>query len=149
MSAEIFINEFLQVAVPENWKSFLGIDAEGKATPKKLHVYKNAKCEMDIFHKAGITICYYEDAGQYFLIKALYDEVEEVSPFEMGNYCWSGFTCKSFGYPYIMLETSESTDRVLVMILTENGENKISFSDNDVQMILKSIVAGRREEKQS
>ena len=149
MGAEIFINEFLQVAVPENWKSFLGIDAEGKATPKKLHVYKNAKCEMDIFHKAGITICYYEDAGQYFLIKALYDEVEEVSPFEMGNYCWSGFTCKSFGYPYIMLETSESTDRVLVMILTENGENKISFSDNDVQMILKSIVAGRREEKQS
>ena len=149
MSAEIFSNEFLQVAVPENWKSFLGIDAEGKVTPKKLHVYKNAKCEMDIFHKAGITICYYEDAGQYFLIKALYDEVEEVSPFEMGNYCWSGFTCKSFGYPYIMLETSESTDRVLVMILTENGENKISFSDNDVQMILKSIVAGRREEKQS
>lgn len=149
MSAEIFSNEFLQVAVPENWKVFLGIDAEGKATPKKLHVYKNAKSEMDIFHKAGITICYYEDAGQYFLIKALYDEVEEVSPFEMGDYCWSGFTCKSFGYPYIMLETSESTDRVLVMILTENGENKISFSDNDVQMILKSIVAGRREEKQS
>ena len=149
MSAEIFSNEFLQVAVPENWKSFLGIDAEGKVTPKKLHVYKNAKCEMDIFHKAGITICYYEDAGQYFLIKALYDEVEDISPFEMGNYCWSGFTCKSFGYPYIMLETSESTDRVLVMILTENGENKISFSDNDVQIILKSIVAGRREEKQS
>ena len=149
MSAEIFSNEFLQVAVPENWKSFLGIDAEGKATPKKLHVYKNAKCEMDIFHKAGITICYYEDAGQYFLIKSLYDEVEDISPFEMGNYCWSGFTCKSFGYPYIMLETSESTDRVLVMILTENGENKISFSDNDVQIILKSIVAGRREEKQS
>ena len=149
MSAEIFSNEFLQVAVPENWKSFLGIDAEGKVTPKKLHVYKNAKCEMDIFHKAGITICYYEDAGQYFLIKALYDEGEDISPFEMGNYCWSGFTCKSFGYPYIMLETSESTDRVLVMILTENGENKISFSDNDVQIILKSIVAGRREEKQS
>ena len=145
MSAEIFSNEFLQVAVPENWKSFLGIDAEGKATPKKLHVYKNAKSEMDIFHKAGITICYYEDAGQYFLIKALYDEVEEVSPFEMGNYCWSGFTCKSFGYPYIMLETSEETDRILVMILTENGQNKISFSDSDVQEIMKSIVAGKRE----
>ena len=148
MSAEIFSNEFLQVAVPENWKSFLGIDAEGKVTPKKLHVYKNAKCEMDIFHKAGITICYYEDAGQYFLIKALYDEVEDISPFEMGNYCWSGFTCRNFGYPYIMLESSEKTDRILLMILTENGENKISFSDSDVQEIIKSIVAGRREEKQ-
>ena len=145
MKAEVFSNEFLQVIVPDNWKAFLGIDAEGKATQKKLHIYKNAESELDIFHKAGITICYYEDAGQYLLIKDLYDDVKEVSPFKLGNYCWSGFTCRSFGYPYIMLETSEKTDRLLVMILTENGENKISFSDSDVQVIMKSIVAGRRE----
>jgi hypothetical protein len=47
-----------------------------------------------------------------------------------------------------MLESSEKTDRIFLMILTENGENKISFSDSDVQEIIKSIVAGRREEKQ-
>ena len=145
MKAEIFSTEFLQVNVPENWKVFLGIDPEGHATQKKLHIYKNAESELDIFYKAGITICYYEDAGQYFLIKDLYDEVEDILPFKMGNYCWSGYTCRSFGYPYIMLETSENTDRLLVMILTENGENKISFSDSDVQEILKSIIAGRRE----
>ena len=145
MKAEVFSNEFLQVIVPDNWKAFLGIDAEGKTTQKKLHIYKNAESELDIFHKAGITICYYEDAGQYLLIKDLYDDVKDVSPFKLGNYCWSGFTCRSFGYPYIMLETSENTDRLLVMILTENGENKISFSDSDVQEILKSIIAGRRE----
>ena len=145
MKAEVFSNEFLQVVVPDNWKVFLGIDPEGHATQKKLHIYKNAESELDIFYKAGITICYYEDAGQYFLIKDLYDEVEDILPFKMGNYCWSGYTCRSFGYPYIMLETSEETDRVLLMILTENGENKISFSDSDVQMIMKSIVAGRRE----
>lgn len=143
-SAEIYSNEFLQVTVPRNWQLFLGIDAEGKTTPKKLHVYKNAESEFDIFYKAGITIHYYEDAGQYFLIKGIYDEVEDISPFELGNYCWSGFTCRSFGYPYIMLETSEKTDRVMVMILTENGENKISFSDSDVQEIMKSIIAGKR-----
>ena len=148
MKAEIFSNEFMQVNVPENWKVFLGIDAEGKATQKKLHIYKNAESELDIFHKAGITIHYYEDAGQYFLFKDFYDEVQDIAPFELGNYCWNGFTCRSFGYPYIMLETSEQTDRVLVMILTENGENKISFSDSDVQEIMKSIVVGRREEKQ-
>ncbi len=148
MEAEVFRNEFLQVIVPDKWKVFLGIDAEGNASPKKLHIFKNATSEMDIFHKAGITICYYEDAGQYLLIKDLYDEVTDISPFELGNYCWSGYTCRSFGYPYIMLETSEQTDRVLVMILTENGENKILFSDSDVQEIMKSIVVGRREEKQ-
>jgi len=145
MKAEVFSNEFLQVIVPDNWKAFLGIDAEGKTTQKKLHVYKNAVSEMDIFHKAGITICYYEDAGQYLLIKDLYDDINDIPSFELGNYCWSGYTCKSFGYPYIMLESSEKTDRVLLMILTENGENKISFSDSDVQEIIKSIVAGKRE----
>ena len=145
MGAEFFCNEFLQVSVPEGWGLFPGIDLEGNVTQRKLHVYKDAKSEFDIFHKAGITICYYEDAGQYFLIKSLYDDVEDIAPFQLGNYCWSGYTCRSFGYPYIMLETSEETDRVLLMILTENGENKISFSDSDVQQIVKSIVAGRRE----
>ena len=148
MKAEVFSNEFLQVVVPDNWKAFLGIDAEGKTTQKKLHIYKNAESELDIFHKAGITICYYEDAGQYLLIKDLYDDINDIPSFELGNYCWSGYTCRSFGYPYIMLESSEKTDRILLMILTENGENKISFSDSDVQEIIKSIVAGRREEKQ-
>ena len=148
MKAEVFSNEFLQVIVPDNWKAFLGIDAEGKTTQKKLHIYKNAESELDIFHKAGITICYYEDAGQYLLIKDLYDDINDIPSFELGNYCWSGYTCRSFGYPYIMLESSEKTDRILLMILTENGENKISFSDSDVQEIIKSIVAGRREEKQ-
>lgn len=148
MYAEVYRNEFLQVVVPDNWKAFLGIDAEGKTTQKKLHIYKNAESEFDIFHKAGITICYYEDAGQYLLIRDLYDDIKDISPFELGKYCWSGFTCKSFGYPYIMLESSEQSDRILLMILTENGENKISFSDSDVQEIIKSIVAGKREEKQ-
>lgn len=145
MKAEVFSNEFLQVIVPDNWKACLGIDAEGKTTQKKLHIYKNAESELDIFHKAGITICYYEDAGQYLLIKDLYDDINDIPSFELGNYCWSGYTCRSFGYPYIMLESSEKTDRVLLMILTENGENKISFSDVDVQEIIKSIVAGKRE----
>lgn len=145
MKAEVFSNEFLQVIVPDNWKAFLGIDAEGKTTQKKLHIYKNAESELDIFHKAGITICYYEDAGQYLLIKDLYDDINDIPSFELGNYCWSRYTCRSFGYPYIMLESSEKTDRILLMILTENGENKISFSDSDVQEIIKSIVAGKRE----
>lgn len=145
MKAEVYCNEYIQVLVPENWKAFLGIDPEGNATPKKVHIYKDAESEFDIFYKAGITVCYYEDANQYFMIKDLYDEVEDILPFELGNYCWSGYRCKSLGYPYIMLETNEKTDRILVMILTENGKNKISFLDSDVQMIMKSIVAGKRE----
>ena len=109
MKAETFSNEFLQVIVPDDWKVFQGIDAKGHATQKKLHIYKNANSELDIFHKAGITICYYEDAGQYLLIREIYDDVKDISPFELGNYCWNGFTCRSLGYPYTMLETMEKT----------------------------------------
>ena len=78
MNAEVFSNEFLQVIVPDNWKVFLGIDAEGHATHRKLHIYKNANSELDIFHNAGITIHYYEDARQYILIKDLYDDVQDI-----------------------------------------------------------------------
>ena len=39
MKAEIFSNEFLQVIVPDHGKLFLGIDAEGKVTHKKLHIF--------------------------------------------------------------------------------------------------------------
>ncbi len=109
MTAEVFSNAFLQVMVPDNWKVFQGIDAEGHATQRKLHIYKNANSELDIFHKAGIAICYYEDAGQYLLIKDFYDEVWDIASFELGNYCWNGFTCRSLGYPYTMLETMEKT----------------------------------------
>lgn len=87
--AEVFENEFLQVNVPEGWKLFLGIDPEGNTSKKKLHIFKNAENEMDIFFKAGITIHYYENARQYFMVKSLYDEVEDIPSFELGNYCWS------------------------------------------------------------
>jgi len=140
---EFFENEFMRVVVPDRWLAFLGIDSECNTSEKKLHVFKDASSEMDLFTHTGITICYYEDASLGFLIKEFYDDIMDIPPFELGNYKWKGFLCKSFGYPYVMLETCDCCDKFIVMILTENGEHQIKYQDDDVQKILKSISANK------
>lgn len=59
MSGQQFDSGVLRVLVPTGWKLFFGIDSSGNATPKKLHIYKNAETEADILYKPGITICYF------------------------------------------------------------------------------------------
>lgn len=138
---EIFENKFMRVVVPDKWLAFLGIDSEGNTSPKKLHIFKDACSEMDLFTHTGITVCYYEDANLGFLIREFYDDIIDITPFELGNYKWKGFLCRSFGYPYVMLETCDCYDKFIIMILTENGEHQIKYQDEDVQEILKSIAA--------
>lgn len=59
MSGKLFSDGILRVFAPTGWKCFYGIDSNGKASPKKLHIYKDAQTEFDIFSKAGLAICYY------------------------------------------------------------------------------------------
>ncbi len=139
MSAELFDNGIIRVLVPTGWKLFYGIDSECKTSLKKLHIYKGAKTEFDIFSMAGITICYYSKDDIYVSIKDFYDNVQDISPFVCGNYEWNGYTCTSLGYPYTMLTATSNGETFYVMILTENGEHKISLDDADVLSILESI----------
>ena len=43
MSGKSFHNVIFSVFVPEGWNCFYGIDSEGKTTPKKTHIYKDAQ----------------------------------------------------------------------------------------------------------
>ena len=140
MNTGLFENEFMRVVVPDRWLAFLAIDCEGKASPKKLHIYKDIKLETDIFTHVGITVCYYEKAYLGNLLREFYDDIIDITPFKKGNYTWKGFLCKSMGYPYIMLETCNEYDKFLVMILMQNGEYQLNFQDEDVQIILNSII---------
>lgn len=127
------------VAVPEGWSVFAGTDSEGKETQKKLFVYKNAKDQFELFSRAGITVCYFPKADHYFSPKFFYDNVEDMEPFLLGHYLWQGYTCTSLGYPYVMLEGKKDGEVMQVMILLQNGDEKISLSDADVQTIIESI----------
>lgn len=139
MSGEFFDNGIFRVFIPTGWLSFYGIDSDGKTSPKKLHIYKNAETELDIFTKAGITVCFYGKNEIYLSPKAFYDDACDMEPFKIGNNLWNGFTCTSFNYPYIMLDSSQNDMTFQVMILIRNGQHEISLYDEDVQAVLGSL----------
>ncbi len=135
-----FDNGILRVQVPSGWKLFYGIDSEGRTTQKKVHIFKDARIETDIFTHAGITICFFGKEDYYLSPKFFYDNVEDMEDFALGAYTWSGYTCTSFGYPYTMLEARQDGCVFQVMILTKNGEHEISLADADVKTILESLI---------
>lgn len=99
-----FDNGILRVLVPSGWELFYGIDSECRKTQKKVHIYKDAKRETDIFTHAGITICFFDRQDYYLSPKFIYDNVADMEAFTLGAYTWNGYTCSSLGYPYTMLE---------------------------------------------
>lgn len=135
-----FDNGLFRVRVPSGWELFSGIDSEGRITQKKVHIYKDAKHETDIFTHAGITICFFGRQDYYLSPKFLYDNVEDMEAFCLGAYTWNGYTCTSFGYPYTMLEAKHDGCVFQVMILTKNGDHEISPDDTDVKTILESLT---------
>ena len=139
MSCEIFDNGVIRVNVPDGWKLFVGIDSDGKRSSKKVHVYKDAKTEFDILTKAGFTICFYGKDEIFIPTRWFYDDTRDMASFECGGKLWNGYTCTSCGYPYTMLDSSVDSVTFQVMILTENGDNKISLEDEDIRLIIESI----------
>lgn len=139
MDLRIYDSGIIRTTIPKGWNAFAATDSEGKLTPKKFFIYKNAIEPTDIFCKAGITVCYFSEDEIYFSPKNFYDDVCDIEPFEAGFHTWHGYTCKSLGYPYIMLEAYENGKVFQVMILTKNGEESIALHDDDVQAIIGNI----------
>ena len=129
MSTDLFDSGYFRIAVPVGWLAFLGIDSECKTTQKKVHIFKEAKYETDIFTHAGITICFFDREDYYLSPKFIYDNVADIEAFTLGAYTWNGYTCTSLGYPYTMLEAVHDGCVFQVMILMKNGEYEISLDD--------------------
>ncbi|MBE6572084.1 MAG: hypothetical protein E7656_07550 [Ruminococcaceae bacterium] len=140
MAGTFFDNGTIGVFVPEGWKAFEGIDSEGRVTHKKILVYKNVEIETDIFLRTGITVCFFGESDFYLSPKWFYDDVCDIDGFSLGHHDFTGYTCTSLGYPYVMLESMKEGTVFQIMILLENGEEKISLDDADVKEILESIV---------
>ena len=146
MKSQIYKNGVISVCVPSGWKLFRGIDSGGKETSEKVHIYKNIELNTDVFRKAGITICYYGEDKIYLQARDFYDDVKDIEPFEMGRYMWSGYTCTSMGYLYIMLESYAGKAVFQVMRVLENNGERSSLDDPDVCMIIESIKSEKRDE---
>lgn len=141
MSGTVFNNGIFRAFVPTGWNCFYGIDSEGEISMKKVHIYKDAQTELDIFTHAGLTVCYYGKEDYFLSPKFIYEDVRDLKPFVCGNYRWKGYTCTSLGYPYTMLTATSGGITFYVMMLMENGKYKISLQDADVRAILEGIAA--------
>ncbi|MBQ2863181.1 MAG: hypothetical protein IJE84_03310 [Clostridia bacterium] len=139
MAEEYYDDGVIRVVVPDGWKLFCASDRERKSGMSKLHIYKNAQVASDIFTRAGITVCFFARDHIYLSPKRFYDNVEDIEPLLVGEREWSGYTCTSFGYPYLMLDSTEDGCVLQVMILLRNGEHQISIDDTDVEAILGSL----------
>ena len=139
MECKTFDNGIFRALVPAGWNCFYGIDSEGRKSHKKLHIYKAADTEFDIFSKAGLTICYYGKEEYFLSPKFFYEDVQDLVPFVCGHHQWDGYTCTSLGYPYTMLTAMSNGATIYVMVLMKNGEHQISLQDPDVRSILESI----------
>lgn len=139
MIGEIFDNGNVTVFIPCGWSVFQHKDSDGNVNPRKLYVYKNANHEFDIFTRVGITLCFYGKREIYLTSRNFYSDVCDISPFTLGNYSWTGYTCTSLGYPYTVLETEKDGCHIQAMILEKNGEYSISVDDEDVRAIIESI----------
>ena len=140
MKIELFNSEYFQINVPVGWMAFFGIDSECRTTQKKVHIFKDAKLETDIFTHVGITISFFGKEDYYLSPKFFYDNIVDMKPFTLGAYTWNGYTCTSLGYPYTMLEATHEGCVFHVMILMKNGEHEISLDDADVKIILESLT---------
>lgn len=131
--------------VPEGWMAFPSSDMwdeyEGDYDPTGLQICKDAKSEWDLFSKPCITINYYEDATEFVSAKSWYDDAQDITPFDLGNYSWTGYTATSLDLPYTILEGTDGVSVMQVSILTENSGNSIALEDADVQAIIMSILA--------
>ena len=139
MKTDLFDSGYFRIIVPTGWMAFFGIDSECRTTQKKVHIFKEAKLETDIFTHAGITICFFGKEDYYLSPKFIYDNVEDMEAFTLGAYTWNGYTCTSLGYPYTMLEAKHDGCVFQVMILMKNGEHEVSLNDADVRSIIESI----------
>ena len=128
------------VTVPDGWMAFCGTDSGGKITPKKVHIYKGISLQTDIFTHAGITVCFFGKEDYYLSPRHFYENIVDMEPLPLGPYTWNGYTCTSFGYPYIMLDTEKDGYIFQVMILMKNGEHEISLDDTDVRLIIGSLT---------
>jgi len=143
VKGETFETDLISALVPNGWKAFPASDLfdeyEGDNDPTSISIYKDAKSELDMFSKPGLTIRYTKPEITMIPPAAdWYEDVTELADIKAGSYTWKGFTGVSFDVPVAALYTNE-TDQFTVNVTLEASGGKITLEDPDVLAILGSI----------
>ena len=118
-------------------------DYEEGYDPNVIQIAKGAKSEIDMLSKPYLMINFYADANAFSSSKSFYADAKDIEPIELGNYSWTGFTVENAGYPTAVLEATDGTITIQVTAILENGNEKISLDDADVQAIIASITPAK------
>lgn len=147
VKGETFEGGNVSALVPDGWMGFHGADYFGDYEegydPNVIQIAKGAKSEIDMLSKPYLMINFYADANAFSSSKSFYADAKDIEPIELGNYSWTGFTVENAGYPTAVLEATDGTITIQVTAILENGNEKISLDDADVQAIIASITPAK------
>ena len=146
VKGETFDGGNVTALVPKGWMGFHGADFfqdyEEGYDPNVIQIAKGAKSEFDLFSKPYIQINYYgAETSMAEPYSGLYEDATELEPVAIGSYTWNGFTATSGGVPMAMLWTEDGEEQFQLTIWLENGNEKLSLDDAEVQAIIASIAA--------
>ncbi len=153
-NSQLYDTGVISVLVPEGWQGYHGADVfnefKENGDPNKIHVGKGVKDELELYFYPRIDIYFRDSLFSDFelnMMKNVYEKVEEIEPIQLANFIWTGFTASSMDYPYVFLFADDGSNALQVAILLENNNKKITINDEDVQLILNSIVINNQEAK--
>ena len=139
VKGEMFDAGHISVIIPEGWGDFFSGFSDSSVTMAKgLDDLENLE---DIMNLPFIQVAY-DPAGEIESPDSSYQNVEEIAPFKLGNYQWSGFTGIKDDCPYTILQTTGdygSINFLLKDALNVSDAGKISYQDPVVQAILSSV----------
>lgn len=134
----------IKVSVPEGWKAIpvQAYDSEqsGGNDKNQLMVYKTEDVDY-YFSDPGITIKYAPNTTYMNMDwDKLYTDVKEIKATKIGEYTWEGIDAtNSMGNRFTLIHTTEGDGYISLTVFTEINDKKISFDDEDVQTIIKSL----------
>lgn len=144
VKGETFDGGNIEVFVPEGWKAFHGADTFGDYeegyNPNVVSVGKGVEDELELLSKPMVHITYSgEDRTLTMPSKDLYQDGKDIRDIKTDEHTWKGYTATSIGYPIAVLFTEDGDEQIQVTVTLENGDEKISLEDADVQAILEGI----------
>lgn len=139
------------VEVPSTWKAlpqediWADADADGNKPidPAQILLVKDPKAKdaWDAMGKPNIRIYYYESGDNYWDMRDIYDNVEELTV-ELNGVACDAYQGDSIGYTYqfILYDTSDAFYEIQVFVADDGKATGITWDDAEVKAMLESIT---------
>ena len=129
----------LSVPVPSGWGAFLTDDADDTSVT----LVKGGSDMMGLVFNPSVSVMYIPLGTLVLDPRDLQENSEDIEPFSLGGYDWTGYSYSSFGLSGICVTARGNFGTITVSISPRGvmgGDETISLKDEDVQAILSGIT---------